>query len=217
MSSFPQADATQLLADCRRCCCICHRFCGVKIELDHMTPRSEGGSDEIENAIPVCFECHAEIHSYNEEHPRGRKFRAEELRRHKENWLSLVRSRPEILLSARSSQGVGPLQSLVDELEFNAEVAKARGVGTAGCPFLVTQFERAIETGSIAVLVPDLKQVLLTAYRAMLKANNVMPAAALGDPIKDATHRANKLLQEAEPLVGTAKEELLRFLGHAEA
>jgi hypothetical protein len=31
----------------------------------------------------VCFECHPEIHSYNDKHPRGRKFLPEELQLHK--------------------------------------------------------------------------------------------------------------------------------------
>ena len=66
-----------------------HRFCGVKIETDHIRPAADGGDDSIANAIPVCFDCHAEIHSYNEKHPRGRKFTAEELARHKAQWLDI--------------------------------------------------------------------------------------------------------------------------------
>ena len=42
-------------------------LCGVKIETNHMHPHAEGGTDEIADAIAVCFECHAEIH-YND-HP----------------------------------------------------------------------------------------------------------------------------------------------------
>jgi len=68
---FPQKDVDELLAACHRRCCICHRFCGVKIETDHMTPRDEVGPSTIDNAIAVCFECPAEIHSYNDRHPRG--------------------------------------------------------------------------------------------------------------------------------------------------
>jgi hypothetical protein len=82
--TFPCKDVEILLAACHRRCCICHRFCGVKIETDHIEQAAEGDSDKIENAIPVCFECHAEIHSYNDKHPRGRKFTPDELRHHKE-------------------------------------------------------------------------------------------------------------------------------------
>jgi HNH endonuclease len=56
VGKFPQNDVDDLLVQCHRRCCICHRFCGVKIELDHIIPQSEPASnDDISNAIPVCF------------------------------------------------------------------------------------------------------------------------------------------------------------------
>ncbi len=91
---FPKDKVVDLLVACHRRCCICHRYCGVKMETDHILPKAEGGTSDIDNAIAVCFECHAEIHSYNPKHPRGRKFRTEELRKHKEQWLELCKTRP---------------------------------------------------------------------------------------------------------------------------
>ena len=44
----------------RATCCVCWRRCGFRIELHHIQPRSENGSDDIENAIPVCFDCHGQ-------------------------------------------------------------------------------------------------------------------------------------------------------------
>jgi hypothetical protein len=81
--AFSRDEVSVLLAQCHRRCCVCHRFCGVKIETDHIVPAEDDGGDGIENAIPVCFECHPEIHSYNDKHPRGRKFLPEELQLHK--------------------------------------------------------------------------------------------------------------------------------------
>lgn len=214
MSGFPEADAINLLARCHRCCCVCHRFCGVKIELDHIRPRSDGGTDVIENAIPVCFECHAEIHSYNGQHPRGRKFRPHELQSHKEQWLDIVASRPEILLTPRVSDSVGPLQALIDELEFNAAVAAANKAKDTGCPFLTRQFERALECGAISVLSPDLKQDLHQAYRLVFKANQLAPKAAVAGGGSDHIERARKLLEETEPVIRAAFEKLLQYLGH---
>jgi hypothetical protein len=75
--AFPRDQVDQLLIACHRRCCVCHRFCGVKIETDHIVTKADGGPDTMDNAIPVCFEYHAEIHSYNDKHPRGRKFRPE--------------------------------------------------------------------------------------------------------------------------------------------
>src|SRR4030042_6450691 len=120
---FKREEVSVLLAQCHRRCCICHRFCGVKIETDHIVPKEDSGDDSISNAIPVCFECHAEIHGYNDKHPRGRKFLPEELRLHKDQWLKMCVERPDVLVSASRASDVGPLQALIDELEFNAKVA----------------------------------------------------------------------------------------------
>ena len=89
------------------------------METDHIVPNGEGGTDEIENAIPVCFECHAEIHSYNPDHPRGRKYTEGELRQHKNQWLKLCKRTPESLIKSFLQSDLGPLQALLDELEFN--------------------------------------------------------------------------------------------------
>src|SRR5215467_5857650 len=96
---FPPSDVAELLAKCHRRCCICHRFCGTKIETDHINPHAQSKDDSIENAIPVCFECHAEIHSYNDAHPRGRKYRPDELRMHKVQWLRLCETSAQFLAS----------------------------------------------------------------------------------------------------------------------
>jgi len=106
---FPQKDVDELLVKCHRRCCICHRFCGVKMEVDHIVPGSESGSDDITNAIPVCFECHAEIHSYNDKHPRGRKYHSAGLQGHKNQWLETCQRHPKLLFENRGDSDVGPL------------------------------------------------------------------------------------------------------------
>src|SRR5437667_10679432 len=96
---FSRDEVANLLAACHRRCCICHRFGGFKMETDHITPKAEGGTDEIDNAIPVCFECHAEIHLYNPAHPRGRRYTPDELRAHRDQWLELCRTSAAFLAS----------------------------------------------------------------------------------------------------------------------
>jgi hypothetical protein len=145
--AFPRADVERLLAQCHRRCCICHRFCGVKIETDHIVPIEQGGPDTIDNAIAVCFECHAEIHSYNARHPRGRKFTADELHRHKEQWLQICDSHPEIFVAPAGYSDVGPVQALIDELEFNERVAQRLSSHEQGCLFQEDQFHRAVALG----------------------------------------------------------------------
>lgn len=59
--SFSPDVAEQALLDSSRHCCLCHRFCGVKIELHHIVQRAEDGADTYDNCIPLCFDCHAEV------------------------------------------------------------------------------------------------------------------------------------------------------------
>lgn len=156
--TFKPNEVAILLAKVHRRCCICHRFCGVKIETDHIRPKADGGDDSIDNAIPVCFDCHAEIHSYNTRHPRGRRFRHEELRSHKEQWIEICRKQPSALVSSGMSSDVGPLQALIDELDYNRIVAEKHSVySNRGALFAFDQFHRAIAAGSISVLEEKIK------------------------------------------------------------
>src|SRR5262249_24098476 len=126
---FKRSEADDLLVTCHRRCCVCHRFCGFKTELHHIEQRSESEDDSLENAIPLCFECHAEVQLYNDKHPRGRKFHPEELRSHKKQWLAICKEQPALAFSSAraSNEGVGPLQSLIDEMEYNLAVAAKTG------------------------------------------------------------------------------------------
>lgn len=80
------------LVHAARHCCVCHRYTGVNVEVHHIVPRSDGGSDDIDNAIALCFDCHASAGHYNPEHPKGSAYAPGELRKAKECWHSLVRS-----------------------------------------------------------------------------------------------------------------------------
>ena len=216
--AFNRGQVSVLLAECHRRCCICHRFCGVKMETDHIVPTSEEGKDDIENAIPVCFECHAEIHSYNDDHPRGRKFTPEELRQHKEQWLNICRDQPEMLVKSYARSDVGPLQALLDELEFNISVASAKDVKEMGCFFLNDQFKRAIQLGSIAILKDELKPSIMAAYVSMGKANHYLSAAQnqgyeSGNTWAKNFNRAQELIMNSEPLIIEAIDNLFKFLG----
>lgn len=58
----------------------------------HIVPESRGGSSDLDNAITLCFDCHADAGHYNSNHPRGTKFSPEELRRHRNQWHTIVLS-----------------------------------------------------------------------------------------------------------------------------
>ena len=117
--TFNPDEVSKLLVECHRRCCICHRFCGIKIETDHIKPKSEKGSNNIDNAIPLCFECHSEVHMYNDKHPCGRKYHADELLDHKKQWLEICKNYPNILVNEMKPSDSGPIMSLLSELEYN--------------------------------------------------------------------------------------------------
>lgn len=88
---FPPDVKEDALVACGRCCCICHKFCGTKIEVHHIREESEGGDNSPGNAIPLCFDCHADMSSYDHKHPKGNKYGESELRRHRDTWYEKVK------------------------------------------------------------------------------------------------------------------------------
>lgn len=86
---FPKSVAESLLVKSHRRCCICHDYCGNKMEIHHIDPN---GGNEEDNGIPLCFNCHAEVGSYNPAHPKGRKFSQSELKKHKVQWFKQAAS-----------------------------------------------------------------------------------------------------------------------------
>jgi hypothetical protein len=83
---------TLLFIRCGRLCCLCLKQCGVNIEVAHIRQESKGGSNDEENGIPVCFDCHQEMESYVDSHPKGNKFRPPELIARRDRVYSLVES-----------------------------------------------------------------------------------------------------------------------------
>jgi len=74
---FSEGDKLKCLLWSDRHCCLCDKACGPDIEIHHIDPK--GGID-IDNAIPLCYDCHAKILAYNRLHPRGTRYRPTELK-----------------------------------------------------------------------------------------------------------------------------------------
>jgi hypothetical protein len=64
-----------------RHCCVCGKAYGIDIEVAHIEPE---GKAAIDNAIPSCYECHADIGRYWNSHPRGNKYRVKELKQRRD-------------------------------------------------------------------------------------------------------------------------------------
>jgi hypothetical protein len=214
--AFNRREVEELLKKCHRRCCICHRFCGVKMETDHIDPKAASNDDSIDNAIPLCFDCHAEIHSYNDKHARGRKYTPGELRRHRDQWLKICAESPEAMLAAAWHGDVGPLQALMDELEYNKTVVRCSTETKRGALFENVQFLRAIHEGKVAILIDELKNAILRAYAAVSRANQHI-LAEVNQDVKmkyqgTAAIKAREAITEAAPLIDAAYNELARFL-----
>lgn len=103
-SSSVRVDA---LVRAARHCCVCRRYKGVKVEIHHIVPQSQGGSNDLDNAIALCFDCHTDAGHYNPQHPRGTKFSRAELRTARDRWYKrvasgLVGSREEVSTSLQT-------------------------------------------------------------------------------------------------------------------
>jgi len=103
------------------------------MQIHHIVPRSEGGSDSEENGIPLCFNCHAEVHSYNPKQAIGRRIRPSELRKHKEQWFAIVARSPwsqqAVMIDVDVDARDGRVEQLLPEIEtadlWNPDVAQA--------------------------------------------------------------------------------------------
>ena len=89
MGFSPEVRNRALVAAARYCC-VCHKRGGVNVEVHHIIPEADSHDNSFENAIPLCFDCHAAAGHFNPRHPRGTKFSPEELRRHRDNWYKIV-------------------------------------------------------------------------------------------------------------------------------
>ena len=88
--AFPQKIKEEAMVACGRHCCLCHKFCGIKIETHHIVPTADGGDNSYDNAIPLCFDCHADMRSYDYKHPKGTKYTSRELKKHRDNWYEKI-------------------------------------------------------------------------------------------------------------------------------
>lgn len=86
---FKPTDKLKMVLWCNRHCCICDKPCGLDIEIAHIIDKSDESvsyskKSNIDNGIPVCFECHGKIGRYREGHNIGTKYKDDELKARRE-------------------------------------------------------------------------------------------------------------------------------------
>lgn len=91
--AFDQKEVDTLLAETGRRCCICGTL--HKVQVHHIIPRNKGGTDNIDNAIPLCPNCHDEVHSRFALGKTTRDYTADELKLHRERTKELVKQGKE--------------------------------------------------------------------------------------------------------------------------
>ncbi|PIR43382.1 hypothetical protein COV24_02975 [candidate division WWE3 bacterium CG10_big_fil_rev_8_21_14_0_10_32_10] len=218
--SFTRSDKDKLLAQTRRRCCICYKFCGVKIEVHHIIQEADGGENSLDNAIPVCFECHAEINHYNPRHPKGNKFTPEELKLHKKQWFEICKDTPEVLVNAPRNIDIGSLEGMILELKFNLDavnrVAGSDWQNFYGCPLENSQYRRAVKEGSLLLLPDEIISSIHGAYTFIGRVNTLTNSFANTRPEGNAHEEAtNRLLNGARgsiPYIQIALDSLNNFL-----
>ncbi len=112
--SWPPKIKDEVLVKCGRHCCICHKFSGLKMELHHIILKSEGGEETVDNCIPLCLDCHADMKSYDHTHPKGTKYSRKELRGHRDKWYGMV----------SKNLGTGSLEHLEQDQETFNKIIK---------------------------------------------------------------------------------------------
>ncbi len=89
---FSTDTKSRMFARCMRHCCLCRKQCGTNIEAAHIIDEAAGGSNDEQNGIPLCFDCHQEIGAYRDSHPKGNKFTPSELRSRRDKVYELVQA-----------------------------------------------------------------------------------------------------------------------------
>lgn len=124
-SRFPRAVAEELLTKSGRRCCLCHEYKGGRVEVHHVTPKAEGGQGTAENGIVLCFDCHSDVHAYWKENPKGRKFGAPELRKHRDHWFETFARNAGVAIDYKQLAG-----ELLRQISEQMRPEGARDAGT---------------------------------------------------------------------------------------
>lgn len=206
---------TKLLVECRRRCCICHKFCGSKIKIHHIAGVSDNSA---RNAIALCFDCHAEVGHYVSSHPKGKKYSAKELRMHKEQWIETCKSAGYFIASTPSQYSPGPLEGLLNELSFNHRLWSVPAQEKIGCLFEVGHFDQCMLNGSLSLLSNTILDDLFIAYQIMKEVNLYLESRIIhrlgSESEVTASNRAwNKIINERDNL-NRLRDDVINFLSN---
>lgn len=114
---FSEKIRRQALVACRRRCVICGKFKGTKIEVHHLIPVAMGGSNDFDNAIPLCFDCHADIgQKFYREHAKGTKYSVPELKQQRDKFYKMIENNPKLEISVEAAEKLEIIKQIFDYL-----------------------------------------------------------------------------------------------------
>lgn len=97
---FSEKEVEQLLVDTGRKCCICDKLHSVQVH--HIVPKEEGGTDDIDNAITLCPNCHNEVHQHYVPGQVTRVYTVSELKGHRKKTIELARKKEQYAAGSRT-------------------------------------------------------------------------------------------------------------------
>ncbi len=80
------------------------------MEVHHIKAQADGGDNSFENAIPLCFDCHAIVRQYDPRHPKGIKFSEKELIQHRDAWYKHIQKGNQETEKQNKSNEVKPIR-----------------------------------------------------------------------------------------------------------
>jgi len=114
--SFPEKVKRAALIACRRKCVLCGKFCGTKIELHHIKQHADGGPDTFENCIPLCFDCHADVRTFNPGHPKGTKYTEKELMERRDIFYKEIKEGKKTSISQQAAENFEVVMLILQRL-----------------------------------------------------------------------------------------------------
>lgn len=111
-------------------CCICNK---VFVEVHHIIPESEGGSNTIDNAAPLCSSCH-DLFGGN---PEKRK----QIRQMRDQWWELMNQRHLNLLAENDLDSL----TIIEENPDNINQLKDKGIAIYHFVFEYEDFEKSAQ------------------------------------------------------------------------
>jgi hypothetical protein len=134
------------------------------MEVHHIKAHADGGQDVFENAIPLCFDCHAIVRQYDPKHPKGIRFTENELIQHRDNWYAKIKglenekTKEEKIEPARICHE----KNYQDIMLYKAENGKAIiSLISGACAYSYDEESENIEeTNLIGEFIQNIKEIL---------------------------------------------------------